>query len=67
MHNQKIVTIDGREYSLEKLSDQAKSQLMNVRVADQRITKMQQDLAIHQTARNAYARALAETLSKVDQ
>lgn len=52
------VTIDGREYDLEKLSDAAKSQLGNIQVSDQEIARLQQQLAIAQTARQAYARAL---------
>ncbi|MEX0429805.1 DUF6447 family protein [Spiribacter insolitus] len=56
------VTIDGREYDLEKLSDAAKSQLGNIQVTDQEIARLQQQLAIAQTARQAYARALQEEL-----
>lgn len=52
------VTIDGREYDLEKLSDAAKSQIGNIQVTDQEIARLQQQLAIAQTARQAYARAL---------
>jgi hypothetical protein len=61
------ITIDGKEYDLASLTDEAKNQLMNVRVADQKIASAQQDLAVLQTARNAYARALAEALPKVNQ
>jgi hypothetical protein len=52
------VTIDGNEYDLEKLSDAAKSQIGNIQVTDQEIARLQQQLAIAQTARQAYARAL---------
>ncbi|RNL61860.1 DUF6447 family protein [Zhongshania marina] len=61
------ITIDGKEYDLASLTDEAKNQLMNIRVADQKIASAQQDLAVLQTARNAYARALAEALPKVNQ
>ncbi|CAA0091047.1 DUF6447 family protein [Zhongshania aliphaticivorans] len=61
------ITIDGKEYDLASLTNEAKSQLMNIRVADQKIASAQQDLAVLQTARNAYARALAEALPKVNQ
>lgn len=52
------VTVDGSEYDLEKLSDAAKSQLGNIQVTDQEIARLQRQLAIAQTARQAYARAL---------
>lgn len=58
------VTIDGNEYELDALSDVAKNQLMNLRVADQKIANAQQDLALLQTARNTYAKVLAENLPK---
>jgi hypothetical protein len=51
-------TIDGIEYDLDTLSDAARSQLTNIQVTDQEIARLQQRLAIAQTARQAYARAL---------
>ncbi|MBB3142878.1 DUF6447 family protein [Halomonas organivorans] len=56
------ITIDGKEYPLSELSDEAKSQVGNLRVTDQEITRLEQQLAIHRTARNTYSRALAEAL-----
>jgi hypothetical protein len=56
------VTIDGKEYVLDDLSDKAKNDLMSLRVVDQKINDNKQELAILQTARNAYARSLAEQL-----
>ncbi|MHB0776539.1 DUF6447 family protein [Halomonas sp. WWR20] len=58
------VTIDGTEYNLADLSENARSQVTNLRVTDQEITRLQQQLAIAQTARTAYARALSEELPK---
>ena len=52
------ITIDGKEYDLDQLSEAAKSQLTNIQVTDQEIARLQQRLAIAQTARQAYARAL---------
>jgi hypothetical protein len=54
----KTITIDGNEYDLDSLSEAAKSQLTNIQVTDQEIARLQQRLAIAQTARRAYARAL---------
>jgi glycerate kinase len=58
------ITIDGTEYHLTDLSDNAKQQVANLRVTDAEIEKLKQQLAIYQTARTAYARALAEELPK---
>lgn len=56
------LTIDGTEYNLAELSENARNQVLNLRVTDQEIARLQQQLAIYQTARTAYARALSEEL-----
>lgn len=58
------ITIDGTEYNAVDLSDNAKAQVTNLRVTDVEIEKLKQQLAIYQTARTAYARALSEELPK---
>lgn len=58
------VTIDGKEYSLDSLSENAKSQIANLRVVDEEIRKIEQKLAIYRTARATYARALKDDLNK---
>ncbi|TFH86513.1 hypothetical protein EQG41_11165 [Billgrantia azerbaijanica] len=58
------VTIDGTEYDLAEPSENARNQVVNLRVTDQEISRLKQQLAIYQTARTAYARALAEELPK---
>ncbi len=58
------VTIDGTEYNITDLSEAARSQVVNLRVTDAEIEKLQQQLAIYQTARTAYARALGDELPK---
>jgi len=65
MANEKnTITIDGTEYNVADLSDNAKQQIANLRVTDAEIEKLKQQLAIYQTARTAYARALSEELPK---
>lgn len=59
-----VIKIDGADYDTETLSDGAKAQLMNLQVVDQKIAAVQQELAIMQTARNAYAQALQAELAK---
>ncbi|TDO03468.1 DUF6447 family protein [Halomonas ventosae] len=56
------ITIDGVEYQLSELSEEARAQVVNLRITDQEIARLNQQLAIYQTARAAYARALAEKL-----
>lgn len=58
------LTIDGTEYNAADLSENARAQVVNLRVTDQEIERLQRQLAIHQTARTAYARALSEELPK---
>ncbi len=60
------ITVDGTEYNVADLSDDAKAQVTNLQVTDQEIAGLQQQLAIFQTARTAYARALSEALPKAE-
>ena len=59
---EKNITIDEKEYLIESLSDEAKAQIISMRVADQEIQALNHKLAIAQTARNAYAAAVREAL-----
>jgi len=56
------VTIDDKEYSIDALSDDAKANITNVQLVDQKIAQAQQEIAILQTARNAYIAALKASL-----
>lgn len=58
------ITIDGMEYVFGELSEGAQNHVMNLRVTEQEISRLQQQLAIAQTARTAYANALKEELPK---
>ena len=62
MNDKQSVKIDGQEFPLDSLSENAKAQLMNMRLADQEIARLQMQLALAQTARNAYAQALKTEL-----
>ena len=59
-----IITINGHPYNSADLSENAKNQIMNLRVTDQEIARLQQQLAIAQTARATYASALAKELPR---
>lgn len=62
---EKTITIDGVEYKVSDLNDNAKNQIVNLRVTDQEIASLNQKLAIAQTARIAYANALAAEVAKL--
>lgn len=57
-----IIKIDGKDYDTDMFSDEAKIQLTNLQFTDQEIQRLQIKLAIAQTARLAYAKALGIAL-----
>lgn len=56
------VTIDGKDYIFNDLSEKAKNDLLSVQMVDRKINEKKQEMAILQTARNAYAHSLSEQL-----
>ena len=56
------ITIDDVQYELDDLSDEAKAQLEPLQAVEVRIARANEEIAILQTARNAYAVALKEVL-----
>jgi hypothetical protein len=58
------VTIDGRDFELNKLSGEARQQALNINLVDQEIRHLGFQLAIRQTARHAYAALLQSALPK---
>lgn len=63
------ITIDDKEYSLDSLSDNAKSQLANIQFVDQQIQQLNNEWAVADTARIGYQQALKreiKSLSKDD-
>jgi hypothetical protein len=54
------VSIDGRNF--DKPSEPARQQAMDINLVDQEIRRLQVQLTICQTARNAYATALQQAL-----
>ncbi len=57
-----FITIDNVEYNVASLSENAKSQLQMMQVTDQEIERLSVQMAILQTARNAYAKTLKDSL-----
>ncbi len=52
------------EYDFEKLSGEAKNQLVSLQFVDQELQKLNAQAVVLQTARMAYANALKEALPK---
>ena len=59
------ITIDGKEFTLESLGQKGREQLQNLRVTDHEMQRLQDQMAIMQTARNTYARLLAEVVQDI--
>jgi hypothetical protein len=56
------INIDGVDYDPTKLSPEALAQLGSIRFVDQELERLQAQVAVLQTARLAYAKALKELL-----
>lgn len=57
-----ILKIDNVDYDFDKLSDDAKAQLVSMQFCDQELARLQAQAAAYQTARMAYAKALQAAL-----
>lgn len=56
------VKIDDKEYDADSLSEEANTQLQNLRFVDQELARLQGQAAVLQTARTTYANALKAAL-----
>ena len=56
------IKINYIEYDTNKLSDEAKDQLVSLQFCDQELARLQAQTAAYQTARMAYAKALQSEL-----
>ena len=58
------ITIDGKEYDVDSLSEESKAQLVSLRYVDSELARLRAQAATLQTARIAYGRALKQTLEQ---
>jgi len=58
------ITVDGIEYNTEDLSDNGKAQLASLQFLEAQMSKLQNEIAVFQTAKNAYISALKAELQK---
>tara|TARA_B100001248_G_C27273455_1_gene404214 strand:- start:213 stop:428 length:216 start_codon:yes stop_codon:yes gene_type:complete len=62
--DKQTVSIDGNEYVLDDLSENAKAQLLNIQFVDAQIQQLNNEWAVADTARIGYTRALKSELEK---
>lgn len=58
------ITIDGKDYNLDDLSNDAKAQIASMQFVDSELERLNAKSAVLNTARMAYAKALTELLPK---
>ena len=56
------ITIDGKEYSLDDLSDECKTEIQSLQFCEGEIARLNAQLAVAATARIAYQRAVAQLM-----
>lgn len=58
------ITVDDVEYNTEDLTDSGKAQLASLQFLEVQMAKLNSEIAVYQTARNAYVAALKVELEK---
>jgi hypothetical protein len=61
------ITVDGIEYNTEDLSDNGKAQLASLQFLEVQMNKLQNEIAVFQTAKAAYIAALKAELQKTSE
>jgi len=60
------IKIDDKNYDLDHLTDEAKAQLGSLQFVDAEIQRLNAQLAVMQTARVAYSKALKDSLPQFE-
>jgi len=60
------VTLDGKEYDTEEMTEEARNLIASVQFIEQQLQKKRNEVSIAKTARGAYARALKKELGSQD-
>lgn len=58
------ISIDNVSYELDALSEEARNQLGSMQFVDAELARLNAQVAVYQTARNAYSAALKDLLPK---
>ncbi len=56
------IQIDGKDYDVDQLSDEAKAQVASINFVDRELARLNALAAVMQTARNGFGAALTEIL-----
>ncbi|MYM38687.1 hypothetical protein GTP27_05025 [Pseudoduganella sp. CY13W] len=67
MDDELEVTVDGISYKVADLSEEARAQVTSLQFVDAQMADLSAQLAIYQTARNAYQAALQQLLPRPKQ
>ena len=59
-----IITIDDTEYKVSDLSEQCRAEIQSLSFTTARIQQLKAEIAVAETASNAYKAAIADTLPK---
>ena len=59
------ITINGKEYNVEDLTDNAKQQVANLQFTNNEIKKLEGQIGIFKTASSVYSAALNEEIEKI--
>ena len=60
------ITVDGTEYETDGLSDNGKAQLASLQFLEVQMRKLKNEIAVYQTARKAYGKALKAEVEKTE-
>ena len=60
------ITLDDIEYNSEDLTDNGKAQLASLQFLEVQMNKLNGEIAVYETARNAYVSALKTELEKIE-
>ena len=63
--DEKKITIGEKEYDVNELSENVKTQLANIRFVDMQIQQLNNEWAVADTARIGYTNALKRELAKI--
>ena len=58
-----MLIVNGQSYDMDALSEDARAQVTNLQFVDTEMARLQAQLAVCQTARNAYVQALKPHLT----
>lgn len=61
------ITVDGIEYNTEDLTDNGKAQLASLQFLEVQMNKLQNEIAVFQTAKSAYIAALKSELERISE